>query len=148
MEAMPSHWTGHPPVPEVTGPHPRGTSQLASVSDAIARITEMPVRSMSCSALPDNSKNLKHQMWAPWIPTRSWMSLSPSRHRRRSFQADEHIDPIPKPSSVWRPANLDKERSTISSSKRLASQSAHRRSVDSETSVRSTTSSRKTVSPA
>src|SRR5215813_11256117 len=75
------------------------------------------------------------------------MSLSPSRHRRRSFQADERIGPIPKPSSVWRPANLDKERSTISWSKRLASQSAHRRSVDSETSVRSTTSSRKMVSP-
>jgi len=27
MEAMPSHWSGHPPVPEVTGPHPGGTAR-------------------------------------------------------------------------------------------------------------------------
>src|SRR5215471_18017258 len=46
-EAVPSHWTGQPPVPEVTGPHPGGTSQPNSVNNEISRIGEIQSRSMT-----------------------------------------------------------------------------------------------------
>jgi hypothetical protein len=47
MEAIPSHWTGQPPVLGLTGPHPGGVLQPKSMGDAnaaIAKILPRPMR--------------------------------------------------------------------------------------------------------
>lgn len=50
MDAIPSHWTGQPPVLELTGPHPGGALQPKSMGDAnaaIAKILPRPMRPSS-----------------------------------------------------------------------------------------------------